>query len=141
MALQKNGFTPEQINAPEAFLRVTEEGQPLRPTAIRIRPVMRGEDASHYVFIDVDAKCSVDLLCDPWAARPWVTLFQLNDGLDKFWRWTFGARFAFAAGSIQQSVLSLLEQVVIFQQRRSPDNHGSPLDMAWAEKQRIETEQ
>ncbi len=39
---------------------------------------------SHYVFVDVDAKCFVDLLCDPWAAKPWVALFQLNDGLDEF---------------------------------------------------------
>ena len=94
MALQKNGFTPEQINAPEAVLRVTEEGQPRWPTAIRIWPVMRGEDASHYVFIDVDAKCLVDLLCDPRSAKPWVTLFQLIDGLDKFWRRILGARSA-----------------------------------------------
>jgi hypothetical protein len=75
----------------------------------RIWPVMRGEDASRYVFIDVDAKCLVDLLCDPWAAKPWVTLFQLDDGLDKFRRRTLGARFTFAAGRIQQSILSLLE--------------------------------
>jgi hypothetical protein len=35
----------------------------------------------------------------------------------------------------------LLEQVVEFQQRRRPDNDGSPLDMTWVEKQAPETEQ
>ncbi len=28
VALQKNGFTPKQVNAPEAVLRVPDEGQP-----------------------------------------------------------------------------------------------------------------
>jgi len=38
-------------------------------------------------------------------------------------------------GRIQQSVLSLFEQAVKFQQRRRPNNYSGPLDMAWAEKQ------
>jgi hypothetical protein len=38
-------------------------------------------------------------------------------------------------------ILSLLEQAVEFQQRRWPDNHGSPLDAAWVEKQRPEAHQ
>ena len=56
---------------------------------------MYGEDAPHHIFIDIDTKRFINLLCYPWAAKPWVTLFHLDDGLDEFlWR-TFGAGFSF----------------------------------------------
>jgi hypothetical protein len=97
MALQKNGFTPEQVNAPEAILGVPKESQPRWPIGARVWPVMCGKDASHHIFIDVGTKRFINLLCDPWAAKPWFTLLHFDDGPDECLRWTFGAGFSFAA--------------------------------------------
>jgi hypothetical protein len=35
---------------------------------------MRGENMPHHIFIDAGYKGFIDLLRDPWTARPWVTL-------------------------------------------------------------------
>jgi hypothetical protein len=45
---------------------------------------MCGKDAPHHIFINIGSKCFIDLLCDPWAAKPWIALFHFNDCLDKF---------------------------------------------------------
>ena len=58
---------------------------------------MDGKDTPHHIFIDVGSKGLIDLLCDPWAAKPWVTLLHFDDGLDEFLRWTFGAGFSLTA--------------------------------------------
>ncbi len=58
---------------------------------------MRGEDAPHHIFVDIGSKCFIDLLRDPWAAKPWIALFHFDDRLDEFGRWAFGAGFSFTA--------------------------------------------
>ena len=58
---------------------------------------MFSEDTPCHILIDVGSKDFVDLLCDPWAAKPWVALFHFNDRLDEFGRWAFGAGFSFTA--------------------------------------------
>ncbi len=58
---------------------------------------MRGENTPHYIFIEVGFKRFVDLLRDPWAAKPWIALFHFDDRLDEFGRWAFGPGFSFAA--------------------------------------------
>jgi hypothetical protein len=97
VAIQKNGFTPKQINAPEAVFGVPKESQPRWPIVTRVWPVMCGEDAPYHIFIDSGAKCFIDLLCDPWAAKPWIALFHFDDRPAEFGRWAFGARFSFTA--------------------------------------------
>jgi len=42
---------------------------------------MCGKDAPHHIFINIGSKCFIDLLCDPWAAKPWIALFHFNDCL------------------------------------------------------------
>ncbi len=32
----------------------------------------------------VNSKGFIDLLCDPWAAKPWVTLLHFDNGLHEF---------------------------------------------------------
>jgi len=49
-------------------------------------PVMRSGNTLHHIFIDVGSKGFIDLLCDLWAAKPWVTLVHFDDGLDEFLR-------------------------------------------------------
>ena len=65
VALQKNGFAPKQVNAPEAVFRVSQEGQPRRPATTGIWPVMGGKDAPDYIFIDIVPNAV--LIC--WAIR------------------------------------------------------------------------
>ena len=96
-AIQKNGFTPKQINAPQAVFGVPEEGQPRRSSITRTWPVMHGEDAPHHIFIDIGSKHFIYLLRDPWAAKPWIALFHFGDRLDDLRRWPFGAGFSFTA--------------------------------------------
>jgi hypothetical protein len=43
------------------------------------------------------SKRFIDLLCDPWPAKPWIALFHLHDRLDEFGRWAFGAGFLLTA--------------------------------------------
>ncbi len=45
---------------------------------------MGGKDAPDYIFIDVDSKRLIDLLCDPWTAEARVAPFQFDNGLDEF---------------------------------------------------------
>jgi hypothetical protein len=54
MALQTNGFTPEQVNAPEAVLHVAGKGQPRRPTITGIWVVMSGKNTPHHIFRATD---------------------------------------------------------------------------------------
>ena len=58
---------------------------------------MCGEDAPQLIFIDIGSKRFIDLLRDPWAAKPWIALFHFDDCLDEFGRWAFGSGFSFTA--------------------------------------------
>ena len=84
VAIQTNGFTPKQINAPQAVFGVPEEGQPRWPIISGGWSVMCGEDAPHHIFVDIGSKCFIDLLRDPWAAKPGIALFHFDDRLDEF---------------------------------------------------------
>jgi hypothetical protein len=49
-----------------------------------------GEHASDHVFIDVNSERFVDLLRDPGAANPGITLFHFNNETNENIRGTFG---------------------------------------------------
>ena len=53
---------------------------------------MLGEHASDHVFIDVDSEHFVDLLRDPGAAKPGITLFQFNNDTNQIIRGAFRTR-------------------------------------------------
>jgi len=54
-----------------------------------------GKDTPDHIFIDVDSKGLIDLLCYPRAAKPRVALLQLHDRLNEYLRRTLGAGFSF----------------------------------------------
>jgi len=54
---------------------VSEEGQPRRPAITGIWSVMGGKDTLDHIFIDIDSKGLIDLLCDPWTTKSWVASF------------------------------------------------------------------
>jgi len=76
VGLEHHGFTPEQINAPEAILNVSDEGEPGGPIP-GIWPIFLGQDTSHDVLIDIDSKGPCDFLRDPGRAEPGITAFHL----------------------------------------------------------------
>ena len=55
VGLEHHGFTPEQIGAPETVLHVSDEGEP-GGTIPGIWLIVLGENTSHNVLVDIDAK-------------------------------------------------------------------------------------
>jgi len=51
-----------------------------------------GEHASDHIFIDVDSERFVDLLRDPGAAKPGITLFHFNKDTNEIIRGAFRTR-------------------------------------------------
>ncbi len=94
MTLQQNGFAAEQIDAPQTVLGVAKRSQPGWPTAAWVRAVVCCEYSANNVFIQLQTKCQIDLLGDSGTAETGVAPLYLNDGLDDFPRWTFGAWLA-----------------------------------------------
>ena len=64
MRAKHRRFAPEQIDAPQAVLRMAEHREPRRS---RVRPwrVPDGENASHHILVHGNAKGQGDLLGDP----------------------------------------------------------------------------
>src|SRR5262249_31328358 len=51
----------KQVETPQTVLRVTEHGEPGRPSRVWLRPVPRGENAPHDILVDGDVEAIVDL--------------------------------------------------------------------------------
>ncbi len=51
MGFESKGLTPEEIDAPQTVLQVTNEGQP-RGSVATLWPVVGSEDPSHDVLIE-----------------------------------------------------------------------------------------
>lgn len=51
MGFESEGFTPEEIHAPQAILYVAKESQP-RGSAGSVRVIVGGEDPSNDIFIE-----------------------------------------------------------------------------------------
>ena len=84
MALQKNGFTPKQVNAPETVFGMSDKCKPRWSVVIRIRAVVLFKHAPDNIFVDGYSKCFVDLLRNSAAAKAGIALLQFNDSLDEF---------------------------------------------------------
>ena len=63
MALEKNGFTPKQINTPETVLCMAQEGQPGWTVTTRITRVVSSQYSPNDILVDSGAERKVDLLC------------------------------------------------------------------------------
>ena len=64
MAAQKDGFNAQEIDTPDAVLRVSDECQPGRTIGTRLGSKMFGKHPPHDIFVDLDAKGVSDLLGD-----------------------------------------------------------------------------
>ena len=83
MASQDRRLAPEQVDAPQAILRMPQERQPGRTTRVGCRSIVRSEHSAHHVLVDVDRKGERDLLGDPRTAPPGVAPLHVDDGIDQ----------------------------------------------------------
>jgi hypothetical protein len=85
VGVQQNGLAMKKIDAPETDFLMAEKSQPRRiVTGIRSWSLVLFKYAPDNIFIDVSSKCFVDLLGYPGTAKPRVTPFQFDDGIDEF---------------------------------------------------------
>jgi hypothetical protein len=89
---QDCGFASKQIETPQTVLRMTEQGEPRRPSRVWVRLVPHGENAPNHVLVDGNAECQGDLLRDPWTTPRGIPLFHLDDGGHHFLVGSFWAR-------------------------------------------------
>ena len=70
VTVQKDRFAAEQVDAPEAILHVTDEGQPRGAVGSGVAwSVVLREHAAHDIFVDVDAEGMSNLLGDAYTAK------------------------------------------------------------------------
>ena len=81
MASQDRRLAPEQVDAPQAILRMPQERQPGRTTRVGGRSRVRSEHSAHHVLVDVDRKGARDRLCDPRTAPPGVAPLHVDEGI------------------------------------------------------------
>ena len=84
VALENEGFTTEQIDAPQAVLRMAEYCQPGRPVRAGIGTIATCQHSPYYVLINLDVENKTKLLCDSAAAPARITFLGFNNGRDEF---------------------------------------------------------
>ncbi len=84
VARQHDGLAAEQVDAPEAVLRVPDERQPRRPSGSRFRSIVFGQYSADHVLVNLDAEGPGDNECNPRAAETWIATLQLHDRTDEF---------------------------------------------------------
>jgi hypothetical protein len=81
---QQDRFGPEQVQAPETVLGMTQEREPRRSDVTAFGAVVCGQNSTHHIFVDVDTKGLGQVLRDLRAAEAGVAPFDFTDGLDQF---------------------------------------------------------
>ena len=97
MASQDRRLAPEQVDAPQAILRMPEARQPGGTTRVGGRSIMRGEHSAHHVLVDLDVEGQTNLLGDPRTAPPGVAPLHVDDGVDQ----CFGRTFRSGAAALR----------------------------------------
>jgi hypothetical protein len=76
---------------------------------------MVGQDAPNDIFIQRNTESQSDLLGDSGATPFGIPPFGIDNGIDEFFRRSFGTRFLSAFWRKKDSILSVLEGVVEIQ--------------------------
>jgi len=82
-----------------------------------------GKNSSDDIFVDLNAERERDDVCDAWTAIVGIALLQLDDGSDKFPRWSFrpGSFLTFVAE--QAAIFTFDQRLVEFEQSRWFDDY------------------
>ena len=86
IALEHNGLTSEQIDAPQAVLHVADEREPGGSLISGGRSEMPSEDAAHDVFVDLDAKRVSNLLGNSRTTEARIAVLHFEDRRDEILR-------------------------------------------------------
>ena len=90
IALEHNGLTSEQIEAPQAVLHVSDEREPGGSLISGGRSEMPSEDAADDIFVDLDAKRVSNLLGNSRTPESRIAALHFEDRRDEFVRGPFG---------------------------------------------------
>src|ERR1017187_3521420 len=91
MRLEQDRFRPEQVQAPEAVLGMTQEGQPRWAIFLTLGTGVTSQNTTDHVFVDLDTKGLGQVLRNPGTAKTRIAPFEFTDGLDQFRGWPFGS--------------------------------------------------
>jgi hypothetical protein len=86
IALEHNGLTSEQIEAPQAVLHVSDEREPGWALGSGGRSEVLSEDATHGVLVDLDAERMSHLLGNARTTEAWIAVLHFEDRRDEFLR-------------------------------------------------------
>ena len=83
VALEHDGLTLEEVDAPQAVCRLSDERQPRRPRAARRWTIVFRQDAVHDVLVDIDPERLRDDARNTRAPEPRIARLELDDGTDE----------------------------------------------------------
>ena len=112
--LQYNRFAPEEIDAPQAVLRVAEKREPGGSAPLwMVGSVVACKNSADNVLVDVNPERTRYRMDDALAAKTRIALLEADDGCSKLRRWSFwtSLRFQFLL-SEEFSVLSSNQRLV-----------------------------
>ncbi len=81
---QQDRFGPEQVQAPETVLGMTQEREPRRSVVTAFGVVVCGQNSADHIFVEVDAKGLGQVLRDLRAAKSGIAPLEFTDGSDQF---------------------------------------------------------
>ena len=88
---QRGRLAPEQIHTPEAVFHVAQESQPGGTTGVLSRQVVKGENPSNHIFVDLNVERQGHLLCDSRTTPGRIMLLHFDDHMDEFCARSFRA--------------------------------------------------
>jgi len=141
MRAQHDGLAAEQVDAPEAVLGVTDEGEPGRSAIAWRRVIVPGQHSADDILIELDAEGSREDQRNPSAAEAWIAALQLDDRLDEVLRRSLGTGLAASLGREQRLVPAPDQSLVERKQCRGPEGYGDLLQSCVSKKQRTQAEQ
>src|SRR5216684_3770840 len=137
VAPEHDGLASQEIHAPQAISRVSDERQPGGPGAARGGAIVFRQHAVYNVFVDVDPERVSDDARDPWTTEPRVARLQLDDGLDEGRARPLRSRLLRALARREQSAVRATHQRLMKrQERRGAYADGDLSDASWTEEER-----
>ena len=74
---------------------MAEKRQPRRSALPSLWMVVKSQNTTDDVFIDLKTKRLGQVLCNPGTPKTGIAPFEFTDGLNQFGRWPFGTGLAF----------------------------------------------
>jgi hypothetical protein len=83
-----------------------------------------GQNPPNHIFVEVEAKGLGQVLCDLWAAKTGIALFEFTDGSDQFRCRPFWTWLLLRTRGVKESIFEMLEPTMQAQQGGWPEDYG-----------------